>query len=226
MKKIAAIFAHPDDEAFGPSGTIALLAQKNEVYLICVTDGSAGNNSLEEDRSLIEIRKEEIQKSAAVLGVKEVIFLGYQDGALCNNLYHLIADDLEMWIKQIKPETILTFEHRGFLGHIDHIAVSMISSFIFEKLTYIKSIMYYCITEEHRKLQQPYFIYIPPGFSKSDISLTYDITTVWDKKLKSMQQHKSQNHDYIRYLQILTQLPKEEHFLVFKKEESQLINTL
>ena len=42
MKPLVCIFAHPDDEAFGPGGTIAKFAKKRPVYLICATKGESG----------------------------------------------------------------------------------------------------------------------------------------------------------------------------------------
>ncbi|MBP9816108.1 PIG-L family deacetylase [Candidatus Woesebacteria bacterium] len=39
MANIVAIFAHPDDEAFGPGGTLAKLSNEHDVYIICVTSG-------------------------------------------------------------------------------------------------------------------------------------------------------------------------------------------
>ena len=48
MNRIIGIFAHPDDEALGPSGTLATLAKENEVYLICVTSGEAAGKTPEE----------------------------------------------------------------------------------------------------------------------------------------------------------------------------------
>ena len=46
MKKLLfGIFAHPDDEAFGPSATLYKAAQAGtDVHLIVVTDGDSGAN--------------------------------------------------------------------------------------------------------------------------------------------------------------------------------------
>jgi LmbE family N-acetylglucosaminyl deacetylase len=217
MKKILAIFAHPDDEAFGPSGTIALLSQTHEISIIIVTSGESGKCALSEIDELKDIRHEEMKLSAKILGVKNIYFLGYKDGQLSNSLYHTIAQDLEKYIKKLKPDTLLTFEHRGFVGHIDHVAVTLISSYVFEKISSLKRMMYFCMSEESRALQDPYFIYIPPGYKKSEINEIYDVSEVWDRKLASMKAHESQTHDYERFTKVLEQLPKEEYFLIKNK---------
>ncbi len=217
MKPIVCIFAHPDDEAFGPSGTIALLAEKHDVYLICVTDGSAGKCSPEEKHLLSEIRKKELMSSARQLGVKDVLFLGYKDGTLSNNLYHDIAEKISQILIKIKPQTLVTFEHRGISGHLDHIAVSMICSYVFEQLPFLKKIMYYCLTAESRALEEPYFIYFPAGYTEGEIDETYDVSCVWEKKLACMREHISQKHDADRVIRKLEKLPKTEHFYVVKK---------
>lgn len=214
MKSVVCIFAHPDDEAFGPSGTIALLAEKKPVYLICITDGAMGINGTKESRKLSEIRRDELRQSAKILGVKDVSFLDYKDGYLCNALYHEIANKVSEIINKLDPDMLMTFEPSGVSGHIDHISVSMITSFVFEKHKKIKTLMYYCISQENRSLEEPYFIYFPPGYSKSEINETYDVSSVWDKKIASMNSHKSQKHDAIRVLKKLGRLPKEEHFLL------------
>ena len=41
MAPLVCIFAHPDDEAFGPAGSIAKFASERDVYIICVTNGDA-----------------------------------------------------------------------------------------------------------------------------------------------------------------------------------------
>lgn len=220
MKTVVGIFAHPDDEVFGPGGTLASFARDgSDVYLICVTDGDAGQNSSGEDRSLGEIRREELLASAKELGVREVFFLGYKDGTLCNAIYHEIAEKIKVILEGIKPSIILTMENRGVSGHIDHITVSMIASYIFEHTASIEEIWYYALTEHARSFQLPYFIYFPPGYQESDITKTVSIASVWDKKVAAMQKHKSQTHDMERLLGNFMKRPKEEYFLIMKRDD-------
>lgn len=220
MKTVVGIFAHPDDEVFGPGGTLATLAEDGTaVYLICVTDGDAGQNSSSEDRSLGEIRREELLASAKELGVLEVFFLGYKDGTLCNELYHEIAGKIQTIVQAINPERILTMESRGVSGHLDHIAVSMIASYIFEHTDTIDEIWYYALTEHARSFQLPYFIYFPPGYPPSAISKTVSIENVWDKKVSAMRKHVSQSHDMERLLGNFMKRPKEEYFIVMTRED-------
>lgn len=220
MKTVVCIFAHPDDEAFGPGGTIALLAKKQPVYIICVTDGNAGQNSSKARRDLGVVRKEELKRSAKTLGVKKVFFLGYNDGCLCNSQYHEIADKVKSIVSELTPDTLLTFEPRGVSGHIDHVTVSMITTFIFRRIDYVKKLMYYCIGERHRELEgENYFIYFPDGYNKEDIDEIYDISSVWEQKIAAMNAHRSQRHDGENIQKIIEQLPKEEYFLVSLKKE-------
>ncbi len=217
MQQVVCIFAHPDDEAFGPGGTIALLAKSHTVHIICVTSGDDSRLPVKEAKKLGQVRREELRRSAAILGVKEVVFLKHQDGTLSNLLYHEIAESLSKRLETIQPDTLITFEPRGVSGHLDHIAVSMITSFVFEKLSSIKELWYYCMNEQHRALQESYFIYFPPGYNQSEIDKTVNVEPVWDTKVKAMHEHVSQAADAKRILQRMKKLPKEEYFLVKKK---------
>lgn len=218
MKKtIVCVFAHPDDEAFGPGGTIATLSKDNAVYIICVTNGDAGQNHTQKNSDLGGIRKKELSKSAKILSVKKVYFLGCKDGSLSNNLYHEIAQKIQDILEKLRPQTLLTFEPRGISGHIDHIAVSMITTFVFEKLPFVETLLYYCITQRARKLNKKYFIYFPPGYRSSEIDMTVNTESVWEQKVKAMFCHQSQIHDVKRILKNQTKLPKKEYFLVKKK---------
>src|SRR5260221_4883721 len=131
MKTIVGIFAHPDDEALFIGGTLAKLAEKNNVYVICITNGDW--NGKQHDNTLRDIRKKEEENAALVLGIKKVFFLGFHDGTLSNNLYFTIAEKIQEKLDELKPEMLITFEPHGVSGHIDHIAASMISSFLFKK---------------------------------------------------------------------------------------------
>ena len=215
-KTIVAIFAHPDDEAFGPSGTIATLAQTHDVYLLCTTRGEAGQND-GNHKHLGRIREKELRTSAKILGVKKVYFLGFIDGTLSNSLYHSLAKKIEQKLKIIKPETIISFEPRGVSGHIDHITVSLVTTFVFKKLPFVKTLMHYCIDKKAAAKMSDYFIYFPPGYSRNEIDRIENIEKVWEIKKRAMLAHKSQAKDAKRILNRVKGLPKEEYFLILNK---------
>lgn len=223
MKPVVGIFAHPDDEVFGPGGTLATFAKEGrDVYVICVTNGEAGQNVSKKTNPLKDIRQEEVLESAKVLGIKKVFFFDFKDGDLSNNLYHEIAEKVENLLEEIKPEIILTLEPRGVSGHIDHIVVSLVSTYVFNKLSFIKELWYFCFTEEGKrvliKYLGDYFVYFPAGYKKSEISKTVDVSSVWEQKIAAMNKHESQLSDVTAHLNAFTELPKEENYIVLTKD--------
>lgn len=131
---LLAIFAHPDDESFGVGGTLALAVEAGvPVHLVCATDGDLGGRegAREMDR---DIRRGELRHAMAALGVAEPIFLGYRDSGMENwprpAECLASADPAEVVarlvaiIREIRPATVLTFDHGGIYGHPDHVAIS------------------------------------------------------------------------------------------------------
>ncbi len=222
MKKpiLVAIFAHPDDEAFGPSGTLAVYSKTHDVYILCATRGEAGQNHDTEHKgeTIGDIRERELRASAKVIGVKEVRMLGFEDGSLSNNLYHTIADKIMLHLEELKPEILMTFEPRGISGHIDHMAIAMITSYVFEKTPYTKEILYHCIDKTEKETLKNYFIYVPPGYSHEEIDKVVDVSSVWNLKIEAIKKHISQTKDGSRLLKGMVNSPREEYFLVKKKD--------
>jgi len=216
--KLVCVFAHPDDEAFGPGGTITQFAKDYDVYILCATRREAGGKN--SDHDIAKIRSNELLQSSRILGVKKVFFLDFTDGQLCNNIYHDLAKKITGFVNEIKPEILLTFEPRGVSGHIDHITVSMVTTYVFEHLSFVKQLFYFCLSEEQvgeEKRLGDYFIHFPPGYKKAKIDKTIDVTNVWETKVEAMKTHQSQTHDVNLILTYLEKLPKEEYFLVLKK---------
>lgn len=210
---IVAVFAHPDDEAFGPSGTLAKLTEENSVFVLCATKGEAGGLN----PKIAKVRESELRKSAKILGIKKVYFLGYIDGSLSNSLYHNLASKIREKLEVLKPSVLITFEIRGISGHLDHIAVSLTTTFVFNKLKFIKKLMYYCIDEKASKLMQDYFIFFPKGYKRNKVDQIVDISGVWNQKLRAMYAHKSQINDLRKILTRIKSLPREEYFLIYTK---------
>lgn len=217
MKPIVGVFAHPDDEAFFTGGTLALLAKERDVYTICITNGDAGENSSEKKGDMAAIRREELLESAKVLGIKKTFFLGYRDGTLSNNLYHEIAGKIKKILEELQPEILITFEMRGVTGHLDHIAASLITTYVFEKIPTVTELWYFGNADHVQETRKDHYIYWPPDYKKSEISKVIDIAPVWETKVAAMRKHESQQHDVDKLLKLAQQLPKEENFIIKKR---------
>ncbi|GCE16477.1 PIG-L deacetylase family protein [Dictyobacter kobayashii] len=83
------VVAHPDDAEFDSAGAAALWAREGwDVYYVICTDASGGGPdaatdvSAEARRRVSQTRMEEQRAAANILGIKDVIFLGYPDGCL------------------------------------------------------------------------------------------------------------------------------------------------
>lgn len=220
-KKVVCIFAHPDDEAFGPGGTIAYLSTISEVNLICVTNGDADakfSKGKLSGKELGQIRRDELKSSAAILGVNRVYFLDYKDGDLCNNNYHEVAGQIKKILDKIKPDTLLTYYIDGVSGHLDHVAVAMETSFLFEKLRYVKNLIYFVQSSNVKKLiGSKYFVYHPLGFKKEDADWVQDIGAFYRVKIKAMEAHKSQAKDLFLIRTLFGKLLKTELFKIISK---------
>ncbi|MEK9200355.1 MAG: PIG-L deacetylase family protein [Patescibacteria group bacterium] len=211
MSTIVGVFAHPDDEAFGPGGTIAKLAKTNDVHLICVTDGNHG------EKGLKSIRNQELISSAKILGVKNVIFFDFADGELSNNSYHSLESQLKTELDKLTPKTVITFHPNGVSGHIDHMVVTSVIDHLFPKLNYLKKIMYYAMRDLERKEIGDYFVHMPAGLSKDQADEVVDVSQEWLQFVNAVRAHKSQSSDADWVLGIAEKLPKEEYFIVRSK---------
>ena len=118
---VMVVTPHPDDAEGGAGGTIARwTAQGRKVVLVVCTNGDKGTS----DRSitpdaLAEIREKEQRAAAKVLGIAEVVFLGFQDQGLEDS-----AEFRERIVRQIRvhrPETVVTMDpNRAYIRHRDH----------------------------------------------------------------------------------------------------------
>ena len=225
MKKtVFCVIAHPDDEAFGPSGTLAILSQTHDVHVVCVTDGASDPRFHPiGGKKLSDVRREELRASAKALGVQHVHLLHFQDGTLNNNMYHEVAAKLTELVKEHKPSLLITTELRGVSGHLDHVAVAMIASYVYRENRWIDAIWYNCISKNSSSFMKNYFVFFPEGFDREDVDLVVDITSVFQKKIAAARCHKTQIKDALRVIAKWLILPKEEWFFIEKRRSTVLL---
>ena len=147
-KTILAVLAHPDDETFGIGGTLALYAQRGyDTYYVCATRGEAGTVDAEHlngYKDIAELRTDELTRAAKHLGLKGVYFLGYRDSGMpgtqenkhpdaqINHPIDEVAGRIVKYIRELKPDIVLTFDPIGGYKHPDHIHVQQATTLAFE----------------------------------------------------------------------------------------------
>jgi LmbE family N-acetylglucosaminyl deacetylase len=134
---LLAVFAHPDDESFGPGGTLAkYCAEGVEVWLACATDGDAGTvdaAALSSYANTSQLRAAELCCAAETLGLQGVDFYAYRDSGMAGapdnqhpkSLLQAPIEDVVRKvvasIRQHRPQVILCDNEYGGYGHPDHI---------------------------------------------------------------------------------------------------------
>lgn len=135
---ILALFAHPDDESFGPGGTLARYAAEGaNVHVIIATDGIAG--SVEDDSyrlshdTLAQVRSTELSNAAVELGVTSIWSLPYRDSgmrgspdnehpdALIQQPIEQLAAEVQEYMERLHPQVVITHDPFGGYGHPDHV---------------------------------------------------------------------------------------------------------
>lgn len=123
-KRLMCVVAHPDDECFAFGGALLLANQAGyETYVVCLTDGQAATNRGEsaDGHDLGRIRRDEFERSCAVLGVTKHELLHYGDARLEFTELNTVARDLVVRMRTWQPQIVLTFGLDGSLNvHADH----------------------------------------------------------------------------------------------------------
>jgi mycothiol S-conjugate amidase len=149
---LLAVHAHPDDEASKGAGTVARYhAAGVRTVLVTCTGGEEGdilNPAMDQpgvrDR-LEEIRREELERAAAIIGYDEVVMLGYRDSGMPDSDANAdprsfaaapldeAVGRLVAVIRRTRPHVLVTYpkDQRGY-PHPDHLRVNEISEIAFD----------------------------------------------------------------------------------------------
>jgi LmbE family N-acetylglucosaminyl deacetylase len=126
--KAGFVYAHPDDESFLSAALIRQIADcGGRPVLLVATRGDAGQKNGDyghvSKAELAAIRDREMAEAAKLLGLENVVQLGYPDGRLNEAGDELVAA-VERFLREHKVEAVFTFPPDGGNGHPDHIAIS------------------------------------------------------------------------------------------------------
>jgi LmbE family N-acetylglucosaminyl deacetylase len=135
--RLMAVLAHPDDESLGVGGTLAKYASEGvDVHLLTATRGDAGRyrGHRPDDpqhpgpAALAAIREAELRAAAAVLGIRQVSLLDFQDRYLDRADPRQAVASIVGHFRRVRPDVVVTFGPDGAYGHPDHIAISQFTT--------------------------------------------------------------------------------------------------
>lgn len=135
-KTILVICAHPDDQIFGPGGTLAKYAQEGkDIYTIIFSYGESSHLWYKK-KIAAKTRVKEAQKADKMIGGKEVIFLGIPETKFIENKKKIIKQLKKIIKKKKKPIKIFTHsindphkDHRDVYNIVKEISLCTIYSF-------------------------------------------------------------------------------------------------
>ena len=185
---------HPDDAEFGAAGTVARWTRESRrvVYVICTDGGKGTGDRSVTPEALAEIRQEEQRAAARILGVEDVVFLGYPDQGLEDTPE--FRKDLVRVIRAYRPEKVLTADpYRRYIWHRDHritgqVALDAVFPYARDHLAYPD------LLDEGL---EPHQVDEMLFWGAEEVNFRSDITDTFERKVAALQCHKSQvgQHD-------------------------------
>ena len=180
---------HPDDAEFGVAGTVARWTRegKNVVYVV-TTNGDKGTSDINmKPEVLVKIREQEQLAATKVLGVKEVVFLGYPDQGLEDTPE--FRKEIVRQIRRYRPETVVTADlYRRFIWHRDHRITSRVT--LDAIFPYARDILSY--PDLLKEGLQPHKVREVLLWGSEEPNYFSDITDTFDIKVAALRCHKSQ----------------------------------
>lgn len=215
--RLAAVFAHPDDDSFGVSGTAALHADDEdfELAVILATSGEAGeiaDASLATRENLARIREAEDRAAWAALGVVPAHhhFLRYPDGGLAEVPRAELVQRVAEALLEVRPDVVVTFGPEGITGHADHMAIGEAATEAFHLArkgspeTGFRRLLHNALAEgrlawfgeqlRERGMEppDPTQPFQPRGVPDEAIAVVVDCTQVWKRKHRGLLEHRTQ----------------------------------
>jgi len=212
--RLAGVFAHPDDDAFGISGTCALHAGRLELMVAFATSGESGRISdatLATRDTLGRVRESEALAAYRILGVEpDLRFLRYPDGGVSNVDHTELGSKVEEALTGFAPEVVITFGPDGITGHGDHVTIGEVATEAFGRVrdqlgehgpqrllhVAISNAELDWLSGELRsrglEAPDPTDPFQPRGVPDEEIAVRVDCSGVVKRKLDALREHRTQ----------------------------------
>jgi LmbE family N-acetylglucosaminyl deacetylase len=216
-RRLVAVFAHPDDESFGPGGTFARYAAAGlRMTLVCGTRGEAGtigHSAAYGPELLARIRQAEVEAAAEVLGFRQLVLLGYPDRQVESMGLERGAAEVLAILRGAEPDAVVAFHPTGISGHPDHRAMTAFTAAACERL-WAESAGRDPAADWRARLRLHYFTLpasvtrhidyrVMPQVPDEDVTIVLDVRPFAEVRRRAIRCHQTQLAFYER----LTSLP-------------------
>jgi LmbE family N-acetylglucosaminyl deacetylase len=215
---LALVVAHPDDDAYGLAGTVALHAEDPafRFILIHATDGAKGDIAPgfpATPQTLGALRRAEDAKAWRALGriPDRHEWLDYEDGEVAAVPFDEVVRCIADVLTDERPDVVATFGPDGITGHPDHIAIGAATDAAFhlcrqEPGPGFRRLVHGALPlsvferwNESRKRQglpmwDPAETYHLRGVPDAEIGITVDVSSVASAVVAGLREHRSQQH--------------------------------
>ncbi|MEW5784475.1 MAG: PIG-L deacetylase family protein [Bacillota bacterium] len=186
---VMVVAPHPDDAEFGVAGSVARWVRegKEAVYVVCTSGEKGTSDPLVNPADLAKVREREQSAAAALLGVREVIFLRHADQTLEDTAD--FRKEIVRWIRTFRPAVVATTDpYRRYIWHRDHrITGQVVLDAVFP---YARDHLAY--PELLKEGLQPHKVKEVLFWGTEDPNYWVDITATFDIKLQALHCHASQ----------------------------------
>jgi LmbE family N-acetylglucosaminyl deacetylase len=195
IERALVVHAHPDDMEFGCAGTVAKWTDAGiEVDLVICTEGNRGGEGDRSEEELVNVRRKEQAAAQKILGIKEVVYLGYDDGYLMPSLE--LRKDITRQIRRFRPQIVICpnpVRHFGSIGgnHPDHLAVGEATFAAVYPTARNPMAVPELLRDEGLEKWVVSWIYLL-GRPYEEVDHVEDITGTIDRKTAALECHKSQ----------------------------------
>jgi LmbE family N-acetylglucosaminyl deacetylase len=189
---VLVIAPHPDDAETRSAGSVARWVRegKEVVYVVCTNGDKGTGDPAVRPEELVGIREKEQLAAAAILGVREVVFLGRPDQQLEDSPD--FRREIVRLIRTYRPDTIITIDpYERYLSHRDHRKTGLVTLEAIAPAG-MDTAAYSDLTAQGLKPHQVQELLFC-GFEGHDYRV--DITGSFDTKIAALKCHRSQVGD-------------------------------
>ena len=126
-KRVLAVFPHPDDESYGPAGTLLRTARQAEgsAAIFIMTRGEASRIGPATGRTPDEVarlREKRLLEVASILELDGLILGDFPDSKMARCSLEAMAGAIGELLDAYEPQVVIGHDPRGVNAHPDHIA--------------------------------------------------------------------------------------------------------